>query len=516
MTKNTAKPKNKIQISQQKLLRLEVRKLKSLQNMEIDFSSSPLTAIMGGNCCGKTTILHALACSFGPLNKDKTGYKFPQFFKPNTDSLWKGSDFSVHYEQRIGKEQQKSEIDFTKIQDRWSPRYERRPLRYVDFLMIRDSVPEVETFGLNTMVHYTKKSLITPADDEIRTAAGIILNKSYENYHEVTYQHGKKLSIGVSSGTITYPALSMSSGEQRVFHILKTIFSAPKYSLLLIDEIDLFLHQDALSRLLAIVRDHCAKNNKQLVFTTHFPPVANMYADIAVKMLQATPAKTIVWNGYSPAALGDITGIEEKPISVYVEDDVAEAIVARVATDLRIRPYLRIRRYGAAINAFGLGVGMFLSGKSLSNNLILQDGDIFETKIGRRECTQKLLTGTEKDRDKDRKVVCSIIRPLSANMTEKSQKKSPEQMLHHFLHSLIPTGLDNESVDLLSLAQKVISVPERHGLVDKIVILSGEDRSVALSKLVKLASQANGWNRYTRIIRFWLNDRCAANNLLNI
>lgn len=504
---NSSKHKraNKTTPTQQKLLKIEVEQLKNLRDIELDFSvGHQITAIMGGNCSGKTTILHALACSFNQLDKNGLQYKFPRFFKPNTDSIWDGSKFSISHQYRLGSDLHEETMLFSKAQDRWSPRYEKRPVRHVNFLMISNSVPEVETFGLNTMVHYTKTSLNDPLDEEIKEAAQTVLNRKYTAYHKVLYKYGDKESIGVSSENISYPGLSMSSGEQRVFHILKSVFLAPKYALILVDEFDLFLHQDALTRLIGIVKKHCEKESKQLIFTTHFPPVASMYEDISVKMLQNLKTRTIVWNGYSSAALGEITGIEEYPLTVYVEDDVAETIVSRVAISLRIRRYLRICQYGAASNAFSLGVGLYLSENDLDNVIILLDGDEMAEKHIRREKVRKLLTGTEEFRKHDRKVVTSAIRALEANKQSTSRKKSPEQMLHEFLHALSPRGLDPESSDLLNLAHSVTSVPERHGLIDKIIELSGENRAVVLDKLVRLASSAPGWSRYTKLIRCWL------------
>lgn len=82
--------------TQHRLVRMEIERLKSISDMEIEFVGPPLTAVMGTTCSGKTTILHALACSYAPLSGSEShGYKFPQFFKPNTDSLWQGSKFTV-------------------------------------------------------------------------------------------------------------------------------------------------------------------------------------------------------------------------------------------------------------------------------------------------------------------------------------------------------------------------------------------------------------------------------------
>ena len=40
--------------------------LKGLHNVEISFTDKPITAIFGVNGCGKSTILHALACLYRP------------------------------------------------------------------------------------------------------------------------------------------------------------------------------------------------------------------------------------------------------------------------------------------------------------------------------------------------------------------------------------------------------------------------------------------------------------------
>jgi hypothetical protein len=388
------------------------------------------------------------------------------------------------------------------------PRYEKRPARYTRFLMIRDSVPEVETINLNAMVHYQRTSLVGQSDQVIRETAGQILNRTYDQYHSVVYQYGARRSIGVSIGALTYPALSMSSGEQRVFRILDAVLNSPDYALILIDEIDLFLHQDALQRLLAKLGEHCRDKKKQLVFTTHFPPVAKMYDQMSVMTLHRAPSKTLVWSGYSHAALRHITGIQEKPISVFAEDDVAEAIVAQVARELRIRPYTNIGHYGPAVNAFALGAGMVLSGNPSESTLIVLDGDVLSTRAERVSQTKKSCTGNGLVHDGQRKQLMAMVKPLWSDV-----KKSPEQMLHSFLHSLNGDGLSVEETDLLGIAHGVINVPERHGFVGKIIEHTGESREVALSKIVSLAARAAGWERYTRLVRYWLISKRTQFNL---
>jgi len=79
-------------ISQQRLHKLEIKKLKNIKDFCISFESKNLTGILGPNGYGKSTILHALACCFQPPTQEQKDYKFSDFFLPSPDALWKGSE----------------------------------------------------------------------------------------------------------------------------------------------------------------------------------------------------------------------------------------------------------------------------------------------------------------------------------------------------------------------------------------------------------------------------------------
>lgn len=66
------------------LKEIRFKKLKGLSNVTIKFSK-PLTAIMGVNGSGKTTVIHALACLYNPDGNGEN-HIFPEFFTPNTDA----------------------------------------------------------------------------------------------------------------------------------------------------------------------------------------------------------------------------------------------------------------------------------------------------------------------------------------------------------------------------------------------------------------------------------------------
>jgi ABC-type lipoprotein export system ATPase subunit len=494
-----------MQVDQQKLINLEITKLKGITDLCLDFSQSSLTAIMGGNCAGKTTVLHALACAYRQPQGNDYEYTFPQFFKPNPDALWRGSDYSISYAQRVDQTYRDSEtIRFTKANDRWAPRYYKRPIRHTRFVSIGESVPDLDVVNLKQMVHYSKKESTDQISAQIRDAAGQIMKRCYEKLFAVTYTHRTRRSVGVQTPSLTYSGLSMSSGEQRVFKILDAVYRAPKYGLVLIDELDLFLHQDALMLLLRNVHNHCDHFKKQLIFTTHFPPVASLYEDIGVYTLGEARGKTIAFKGYSYEAIRQITGAIERPISCYVEDDVAEQIVSQVAVSLGIRKYVQIGHYGAANNAFSLGVGLYLSHNPANNTVVIQDGDVYADDNERRDCINRALSGTGDLHSKQRDDVLSMFRSLLPKACGFNDFVSPEFTLHDMIVGLSDEDVPKDRVELHQIAIAIRFASDKHEDVNRMIGDSGESRQVALSKIVELAARSSKWELYTKEIREWL------------
>lgn len=89
--------------------------------------------------------------------------------------------------------------------------------------------------------------------------------------------------IGVESEGLAYSSLSMSAGEQKIFLILETILKEDKNALILIDELDLLLHDEALKKLIAVISTHAEDKNKQIIFTTHREMVTTLSDKINYK-----------------------------------------------------------------------------------------------------------------------------------------------------------------------------------------------------------------------------------------
>lgn len=165
------------------------KQLKCLNDVTIFFSDT-LTAIMGVNGSGKTTVIHALACVYQPDDGGKgEKHKFPEFFVPNTDSLWQGSELYVvnETEGRNGQRVILPSRRYGKDIDRWSPRYENRPKRNVYYIGIDTCLPEIEKSTATSRILYSSEKKNGRLAENILRDAAYILNKSYQELLDNVY-----------------------------------------------------------------------------------------------------------------------------------------------------------------------------------------------------------------------------------------------------------------------------------------------------------------------------------------
>lgn len=80
-------------------------KLKGLNGLNISFGNKRVTALFGVNGCGKSTILHALACLYRPCTVYGEQNYFTRFFKRENKVTWSDSnlvaDFTITEKIRV-------------------------------------------------------------------------------------------------------------------------------------------------------------------------------------------------------------------------------------------------------------------------------------------------------------------------------------------------------------------------------------------------------------------------------
>jgi hypothetical protein len=233
-----------------------------------------------------------------------------------------------------------------------------------------------------------------------------------------------------------------------------------------------------------------------------------MYSSINVMSLHRLLARTVIWNGYSYAALRQITGAPDRPISMYVEDDVAAAIVAQLARELNVRGYVGISTYGSGGNAFSVGAGLLLAEVDLSKTLILLDGDDISTRAEKVEHCNRVLIGNEHFREEQRKRLRGKVRAFRPEAG-----RNPEAMLRLLLNSVSEDNVQGDDLELLQNAKSIVNVSDSKNFITKLVQYCGDSRELLLERLARIASKSPLWKRYTRLARVWLRAQRDALNL---
>lgn len=466
--------------------------LKNIRDVEVTFAKTGLTAIMGVNGSGKSTILHALACCYKPLiSKNRHDWKFTEFLPPNADALWRGSSFTMSHNFGVGAISHTNIIQtYAKLSDRWAPKYDRRPSRHVSYIGIRTCVPVIELETRQSFIGYSTTPLASVLAIAVKEKAGIILNRNYNAFNlckTARYEY-----IGVEHEGNRYSALSMGAGEQRVFKILEEVFDAPKNSLVLIDEIDLLLHVTALKKLLKVLDERAKAKELQIIFTTHSPVVFDLADSIEIRYIYQTPLKTLILTQIKPDIIYNLTGENDRPLNIYVEDDLAKAIVKRVCQELHMSRYVSVLQYGPAQNCFTVAGGLIIEGKDVTNTLFLLDGDKFSSEEERRNQVNRVVTGTLRIHQEMRELAFSKIDQFNPS------GMSPEKYIFYSILDVTETS------EIQDAAFEIVTVDDDHKFVDEIINILGEERLSGLKRIIDLVSTTPKWKPLIQTLEDWL------------
>lgn len=490
-------------VTGQILSSIQIFKLKGINNMNVmRFTPHPLTAILGPNGSGKSTILHAIAGIYRPEDgQPGEDHKLMDFFPRSPDAEWNGSEFQITHTYRKGRElisdDKKSYGKADALGSRWVQIYARRPFREIYYLGIEKCVPIIESEKKNN-IKYETSNVSSEFINLLLRKASHVLNKTYTSFNHHKQPNGK-FFIGVEALGVRYSSLSMSAGEQKVFMILETIFKAGKNSLILIDELDLLLHDVALRNLISVIYDRAIERDLQIIFTTHRESVINLSAKVNIRHVLNLAERSFCFEETKPDAINRLTGERVTSIEAYVEDDVAEAIVKKLCASLRATKHTKVIKYGAAVNAFTILGGTLLRGDNLNNSLFILDGDVIKTTEEKSKAIKKVLTGDDQRairlREEALEKVVQFTLPEDSN---------PEKYLHTLLIESDTENLDEESLEIISAARSIHFREDSHDYLGQVIHELGLERSIGLTRIIDIAAKHPQWGELTMDIESWL------------
>ena len=289
--------------------------------IELDF---PVTALIGPNGGGKTTILGACALLYDSVAPR-------QFFTRNKQLDEEMRNWSITYDAIDRSKSKMAPIKRTASfsKEKW---YRDAIKREVLFFGVSRTLPAVERRDLS---RFTNKNVVfEPTNIKVLgadTARYIswILGKDVSAYSIVQsddYGNITLLSGRTKTGK-SYSEFHFGAGESSVIKMVMKIEGISAQGLILIEEIENGLHPLAILRLVDYLIDVADRKSIQVVFTTH-----SEYAitPLPAEAVWAALDGTAIQGKLDIHSLRSLTGEINSKLVVYVEDDFAKEWVETI------------------------------------------------------------------------------------------------------------------------------------------------------------------------------------------
>lgn len=339
----------------------------------------PIVAIVGENGIGKSTFLKAAVCAY----KNKTGkdfYPSNMFLKTQWDE--KGlAGATISYKVREGEKT--SELRWRKTNDWGFAPQKKKPIRNVYFLDISRTLPLDATAGYAKIAKAASKEAgeKTEFSEESLHSLSYVLGQNYTRARFTATEINSGREVGLlTKETGEISQFHQGAGEDSMMDIFKLLQSIPKYSLLVIDEVENSLHPQAQRRFIRYLLQLTRIKKLQIILSTHSPFVLEELPAVARVMLtRLSDKKEILYNISPEFALSSIDDVLHPELYAYLEDEEAVIFFQEL---LKQKPD-KYHEYCAKIMAYPVGscsvvgtLGKLEKGNKLPNKCIaIVDGD---------------------------------------------------------------------------------------------------------------------------------------------
>lgn len=309
------------------LKRLRLNPIRGFNNESVSFDF-PVTAVIGPNGGGKTTVLGAAAVAYITVKPSRFFTKSGRL----DDSM---QNWRINYDLIDKNINQRDVINrtskFTNL--KWSREHISRNVAIfgVSRTVPAGERPEFSRCASNKFSVPSNRIFLL--EDAVISASEKILGKDLAGYSRITVDNNGKVTLltGRTDVGNQFSEFHFGAGESSIIKMVYEIENLPQNSLILIEEIENGLHPLATIRMVEYLIDVALRKSAQVIFTTH--------SNDALKPL---PAKAI-WSATNNKffqgkldvrSLRAITGQVNAKLAIFVEDSFAKLWVESIiATD---------------------------------------------------------------------------------------------------------------------------------------------------------------------------------------
>lgn len=366
--------------------------IRGLKNILLEFRY-PITAIAGKNGSGKTTILALAACAFHTSedeyhlpDRKLPYYTFKDFFIQTKDEIPLDGIYITYQilfnKWRPSVKNPKGEgpgwqLRKKKRGGRWA-NYERRVPRAVVYLGINRIVPHAEKSVSKSYNSIFENVEDAGWEDDVKKIVGIILDRDYSRFNFRQHSHYRLPIVKFNDRTVS--GFNMGAGEDALFELISTILDCPEGTLVLVDEIELGLHEEAQKKLINELKKLCENRHIQVICTTHSASILDSLPPEGRIYLEKVGDKTHIIPGISSAfASGKLGGRPSDELVVLVEDDIAAEILKGCLTSEQ-RNRLSIIQVGSATAVMRHLATKYIEGGDHGNCVFLDGDQVRKTK----------------------------------------------------------------------------------------------------------------------------------------
>lgn len=349
---------------------LEIEGIRGWKGERVDFQF-PIVAIVGENGSGKSTVLQAAAAVYRTPGPEKNLYA-SDFF-PDTP-FERITQATIRYSFREGN--QSSLRSIRKPGPRWRGNPDR-PTRRINWIDLSRIQP------VNARVGYLKllksgvlEGVHNPFNEETLARLSNIVGKTYVSAGLSNTSADARRNIPVVQfGNARYSGFHQGAGEIAAAELLAQQF--PRYSIVLVDEIETSLHPRAQRRLIRDLAKIARINELQIILTTHSPYVLDeLPPEGRIYLMNGVAGKAPVTGVTPDFAMTRMDEENHPECDVYVEDSRAAMLVeeAILQANKDFLPRVLTIPFGAA--SVGVSLGQMVSANRFPRpSVVFLDGD---------------------------------------------------------------------------------------------------------------------------------------------